>query len=79
MSNEMREKRMYSENFINVLETERAANSYDNFIDTFKSICDKAFSVTKCKPNTKHIKKAPWMTDGLLTSSRTKQNLLKKN
>ena len=90
MSNEMIEKRIYSENnitkfrdhlreenFINVLETERDANSYDNFIVTLKSICDKAFPATKCKPNTKHIKKGPWITDGLLISSRTKLNLLK--
>ena len=91
MSNEMIEKRIYSENnitkfrdhlreenFINVLETERDAISYDNFIVTLKSICYKAFPVTKCKPNTKHIKKGPWITDGLLISSRTKLNLLKK-
>ena len=71
-SNEMIEKRIYSdknitkfrdhlreENFINVLETERAANSYDNFIDTFKSICDKAFPVTKCKPTQNTLKRAP--------------------
>ena len=87
----MIEKRIYSEkniikfrdhlrekNFRNVLETECAENSYNNFIDTFKSTFDKAFPVTKCKPNKKHIKKAPWITDGLLTSSRTKQNLLMK-
>ena len=91
ISNEMIEKRIYSEkniikfrdhlrenNFRNVLETECAENSNNNFIDTFKSTFDKAFPVTKCKPNKKHIKKAPWITDGLLTSSRTKQNLLKK-
>ena len=90
-SNEMIEKRIYSEkniikfrdnlrenNFRNVLETECAENSYNNFIDTFKSTFDKAFPATKCKPNKKHIKKAPWITDGLLTSSRTKQKLLKK-
>ena len=91
ISNEMIEKRIYSErniikfrdhlrenNFRNVLETECAENSYNNFIDTFKSTFDKAFPVTKCKPNKKHIKKVPWITDGLLTSSRTKQKLLKK-
>ncbi len=53
-------------------------SAYNNFISTFKEVFNIAFPPTKTRFNKKYMKREPWISAGLLTSSRHKSKLFKK-
>ena len=53
-------------------------NAYKYFLKLYRDAYDKAFPIVKRKINKRYIRKEPWITSGLITSSQTKAKLLKK-
>ena len=52
--------------------------AYNTFVQLYMTAFDQSFPLRIVKANTKFIKREPWMTPGLLNSSRTKAKLLTK-
>jgi hypothetical protein len=65
-------------NFDPVLHIQCPNEAYNIFIQLYLTAFDKSFPLRNVKSNKKIIKKEPWMTTGLLTSSRTKAKFLMK-
>ncbi len=87
-SNTQRYKRFFSENnvnlfrlylqqtdFTNVINNQCADGSYNKFLLLYKKAFDQAFPLKLYKPNRKFIRREPWVTPGLLASSRSKAKL----
>ena len=49
--------------------------SYNKFIKLYTELFEKTFPLREYKHNSKHLKKEPWFTAGLLTSSKKKKKL----
>jgi hypothetical protein len=62
-----------------VLESENVDECYDIFWDYFSNLYDLHFPLVKTRFNRNHHKISEFMTQGLITSRRTKLNLLKIN
>jgi hypothetical protein len=65
-------------NFTQILQINCPNEAYNNFIVMYKEAFEKAFPLLDKRPNSKYTKREPWMTTGLLTSSRTKSKLFVK-
>jgi hypothetical protein len=52
--------------------------AYNTFYSLYKNAFNAAFPLTEKSPRKRFIKKEPWVSTGLLTSSRTKSKLLSK-
>ena len=55
-----------------VSDTECANHAYDTFLRLFKTAFNRAFPLKTIKVRTKYIKRDPWITRGMVTSSRKK-------
>ena len=64
--------------FSHILQINCPNESFNKFISKYKNAFDKAFPLKSVKINNKYIKREPWITPGLLTSSRTRTKLLTK-
>lgn len=65
-------------NFINVFNLDCPNDAYNEFITLYKMAFDKAFPIRNIKITKNHVKREPWITTGLMTSSRTKAKLFTK-
>ena len=61
-----------------VLSTADVNEAYDNFIIIYKSHFEISCPVQHMKVKKKYIKREPWITSGILTSSLNKTKLLRK-
>ena len=52
--------------------------AFGEFIRLYENAFEKAFPLRSVRPNQKFIRREPWVTQGLLTSSRKKARLLVK-
>jgi hypothetical protein len=59
------------------MEIECPNNAFNTFMTLYKDAFESAFPLKLIKPNKKYITREPWVTPGLLVSSRTKAKLLK--
>jgi len=75
--NEFR-KTLAETDFHDVLSLSNPNDAYDKFISIYTSLFDNRFPLTNHRIKRKYIKRQPWMTKGLLTSSLKKNKLLKK-
>ena len=66
-------------NFDQIMEINCPNEAFDKFMFLYMGAFEIAFPIKEMKTNKKYIKRDPWVTSGLLTSSRTKAKLLKKN
>ena len=64
--------------FSTVLESECPIDAYDKFITLYKNAFDKSFPVKRMNIGRASLKREPWLTRGLLTSSKHKSKLLSK-
>ena len=64
--------------FTDIYNTDDINLAYDKFISVIQTKYELAFPLKKIKLRNKFIKRDPWMTQGLLTSSITKAKLHKK-
>ncbi len=64
--------------FSETLNTDCPDSAYDKFISVFKYIFNEAFPLIKTRFNKKYMKREPWVSAGLLASSRHKAKLFKK-
>lgn len=84
-------KRIFSENNVNtfnesldqtdftdILNTDCPNVAYDKFMTLYKDKFNIAFPITKKRIHKRYIKREPWVSTGLLTSSRAKFKLFKK-
>ena len=62
--------------FSHILQINCPSESFNEFTAIYKCAFDKAFPWKSVKINKKFIKREPWLTSGLLTSSRTRKKLL---
>ena len=62
--------------FSHILQINCPNESFNEFTAIYKCAFDKAFPLKSVKINKKYIKREPWVTSGLLTSSRTRKKLL---
>ena len=62
--------------FSPVLQIDCPNEAYSTFINLYKQPFDIAFPLRTIKVGSRHIKREPWMTAGLLNSSRHKSKLL---
>ena len=58
-----------------IYNTTTVNDAYKNYICIFQSAYETIFPIKTKRKNKKYIKKEPWMTQGLLTSSRNKNKL----
>lgn len=65
-------------NFTQILHITCPNEAYNNFITMYKEAFEKAFPLVTKIENSKYTKREPWMTTGLLTSSRNKSKLFQK-
>ena len=65
-------------NFDQVLLINCPNKAYNTFVQLYMTAFDQSFPLRNVKANKKFIKRKPWMTPGLLNSSRTKAKLLTK-
>ena len=64
--------------FSTVLSTVDVNEAYDNFMIVYKSLFELSCPVKHMKVKKKYIKRKPWITSGILTSSLNKAKLLRK-
>ena len=64
--------------FSNVLSTADVNDAYENFMIIYKSLFELSCPVKHVKVKKKYIKREPWITSGILTSSLNKAKLLRK-
>ena len=90
-SNKYRQVRSCSENnllkfkslldnidFSQIYQMDCPNKAFDEFIRLYENAFEKAFPLCSVRPNKKCIRREPWVTQGLLTSSRKKAKLLVK-
>ena len=90
-SNKYRQVRSYSENkvlkfkslldnidFSQIYQMDCPNKAFGEFIRLYENAFEKAFPLRSVRPNKKCIRREPWVTQGLLTSSRKKAKLLVK-
>ena len=65
-------------NFEQIFDINCTEKAFDTFMTLYMEAFEKAFPETSIKINKKFIKRDPWVTNGLLTSSRTKAKMLHK-
>ena len=65
-------------NFTDVLATLCPNEAYSKFIKLYKHAFETCFPVRTCKINNKVFKREPWITTGILTSSKQKAKLFAK-
>lgn len=63
--------------FSDIMETDCPNEAYNKFMVLYKREFDLSFPVIKKRIHKKYIKREPWISSGLLTSTRTKCKLLK--
>jgi len=63
--------------FSDIMLTDCPNEAYTKFMVLYKREFDLSFPVTKKRIHKKYIKREPWISSGLLTSTRTKCKLLK--
>lgn len=63
---------------LNLCEDNEPDSSYNEFVKIFKSAYNEAFPLRPPRATKKNTFHQPWMTRGLLKSTKTKQNLYKK-
>lgn len=91
ISSEIKQTRFYSDknilkfktlldqtDFRNILQINCPNEAFDVFILKYRNAFEQAFPLRAIKANKKFIKREPWVTSGLLTSSRTRAKLLAK-
>ena len=61
--------------FSSVMNTTCPNEAYDKFYDLYKHAFDQSFPLRKFRISQKSIKREPWMTPGLMVSSRNKSKL----
>jgi hypothetical protein len=64
--------------FSETLNTDCPDSAYDKFMSVFTDIFNEAFPLLKTRFNKRYMKREPWVSTGLLTSSRHKAKLFKK-
>ena len=64
--------------FSTVLSTADVNETYDNFMIIYKSLFELSCPVKHVKVKKKYIKREPWITSGILTSSLNKAKFLRK-
>ena len=64
--------------FSNVLNTECPDEAYTKFLTVYEELYNIAFPATNKKINRKLVKREPWITKGLIKSSKTKSKLFLK-
>ena len=64
--------------FSHILNIDYAENAYDEFMELYRMAFEKAFPLRSVKVHKTYIKKDPWITSGLLKSSRQKAKLFSK-
>ena len=64
--------------FKNILQMECPNEAFNYFTMKYKAAFEVAFPLKSIKVNKKYIKREPWFTSGLLSSSRTRAKLLSK-
>ena len=64
--------------FSSVFDSTAVNESYDNFISIYQHAYEIAFPLKRSSAKSKYIKRQPWITYGLLVSSRQKIKLMKK-
>jgi len=69
---------LHNSDFSNVLGENNPNRAYDMYMETFNDCFNIAFPTKKVKLTRKYIKRSPWITDGILTSSIRKSRLLHK-
>ncbi len=78
-ANMARFKQLLSDrDFSETLNNDCPNSAYNNFTSTFQDVFNIAFPLTKTRLNKKYMKREPWISAGLLTSSRHKSKLFKK-
>ena len=65
-------------NFDQIMEINCPNEAFDKFMFLYMGAFEIVFPIKKMKTNKKYIKRDPWVTSSLLTSSRTKAKLLNK-
>ena len=64
--------------FSNILQIPCPNEAYIQFMIQYKYAFEKAFPLKKSKIKNKNVKREPWFTSGLLTSSKNRTKLLTK-
>ena len=64
--------------FSTVLSTADVNEAYDNLMIIYKSLFELSCPVKHVKVKKQYIKREPWITSGILTSSLNKAKLLRK-
>ena len=64
--------------FSNILNINCPNIAYDTFMNTYKEYYDIAFPPKRFTHTNKHTKYDPWITEGIINSSKTKSKLLNK-
>ena len=65
-------------NFDPICQINDPNEAYTKFMKLYQEAFDKAFPLTDMTPKNKQIKKEPWITKGIIKSSKTKSKLLLK-
>ena len=65
-------------NYSSVLATNNTNDAYNNFLDIYQYLFDIACPLKQILVKNKYIKRQPWITSGILTSSINKAKLLHK-
>ena len=60
----------------NDLATKNQDDAYDIFLDIYTSMFDEACPLKQIRMKSKYVKREPWVTSGILTSSINKSKLL---
>ena len=69
---------LLSADFSDVMSSNSAEIALEQFLNIYKSLSDAAFPIKKINIKSRNIKRSPWMTNGLLTSSIHKNKLFRK-
>ena len=64
--------------YSSVLATNNTNDAYNNFLDIYQYLFDIACPLKQILVKNKYIKRQPWITSGILTSSINKAKLLHK-
>ena len=68
---------LQSQNFSDTFDCTSTEIAYKKFTDLYQTLHDASFPLKKVQIKSKYVKKAPWMTNGLLNSSLQKCKLFK--
>ena len=64
--------------FNNIFHIDCPSKAYNEFMSLYRIAFERAFPLRTIKQNKKYIKREPWVTSGLLASSRNKAKLFSK-